>query len=155
MIVICVEKLCDTTAFAMTAVVSTTPNATLPKAKQNVGYVDGCFDMMHSGHYNAVRQAKSICDRLIVGIHSTACIEANKGPPVMSQEERYSLLQHIKWADKVVFDVPYAPSCALLDKLGADFCVSAHSITVHDLVIAYFIVCIPFALPWNLISDTW
>jgi bifunctional ADP-heptose synthase (sugar kinase/adenylyltransferase) len=23
-----------------------------------VGYVDGCFDLMHSGHFNAIRQAK-------------------------------------------------------------------------------------------------
>ena len=127
-------RACDSKAFAMTAVVSTTP-----KAKLKVGYVDGCFDMMHSGHYNAVRQAKSLCDRLVVGIHSDACIKANKGPPVMSQEERYSLLQHMKWADKIAFDVPYSPSCALLDKVGADFCVSPHSITVHNLVIAHFI----------------
>jgi len=25
------------------------------------GFVDGCFDLMHSGHYNALRQAKSMC----------------------------------------------------------------------------------------------
>lgn len=24
------------------------------------GFVDGCFDIMHSGHYNALRQAKSM-----------------------------------------------------------------------------------------------
>jgi len=113
-------------------VVSTTPKATLSKAKLKVGYVDGCFDMMHSGHYNAVRQAKSLCDRLVVGIHSDACIKANKGPPVMSQEERYSLLQHMKWADKIAFDVPYSPSCALLDKVGADFCIHGDDMPVSS-----------------------
>ena len=50
-------------------------------------YVDGCFDMMHSGHMNAVRQAKLIADSvggvLVVGVHTDAEIERNKGPPVM------------------------------------------------------------------------
>ena len=31
-------------------------------------YVDGCFDIMHSGHYNAIRQAKRLCDVLVVGV---------------------------------------------------------------------------------------
>ena len=39
-------------------------------------YVDGCFDMMHSGHMNAVRQAKLIAEGvgglLIVGVHADA-----------------------------------------------------------------------------------
>ena len=31
-------------------------------------YVDGCFDMVHSGHFNAIRQAKALCDILVVGV---------------------------------------------------------------------------------------
>jgi ethanolamine-phosphate cytidylyltransferase len=33
-------------------------------------YVDGCFDMIHSGHYNALRQAKTLGDVLVVGVIS-------------------------------------------------------------------------------------
>lgn len=46
-------------------------------------WVDGCFDMMHYGHANALRQAKEMGDILVVGVHSDAEIEANKGPTVM------------------------------------------------------------------------
>lgn len=28
------------------------------RSEYTVGYVDGCFDLMHSGHFNAIRQAK-------------------------------------------------------------------------------------------------
>ncbi|CAE8608087.1 unnamed protein product, partial [Polarella glacialis] len=63
------------------------------------GYIDGCFDIMHSGHYNAIRQARSICDVLVVGVHSDQEIAENKSMPVMKENERYALLDHIKWID--------------------------------------------------------
>lgn len=52
-------------------------------------YMDGCFDLMHYGHANALRQAKSLGDVLVVGVVSDEEIVANKGPPVLSMEERY------------------------------------------------------------------
>lgn len=41
-------------------------------------YIDGCYDIMHSGHYNAIRQAKQLCDVLVVGVHSDKEIGINK-----------------------------------------------------------------------------
>ncbi|CAD7947261.1 unnamed protein product [Amoebophrya sp. A120] len=96
------------------------------------GYIDGCFDIMHSGHYNAIRQAKQLCDRLVVGVHSDPEIAKNKGPPVMNQQERYGLLEHIKWIDKIVYDVPYSPGIELLDRAGADFCVHGDDMPVNS-----------------------
>lgn len=52
-------------------------------------YMDGCFDLMHYGHANALRQAKALGDELVVGVVSDEQIVANKGPPVLSMEERY------------------------------------------------------------------
>lgn len=52
-------------------------------------YMDGCFDLMHYGHANALRQAKALGDELVVGLVSDEEIVANKGPPVLSMEERY------------------------------------------------------------------
>lgn len=53
-------------------------------------YMDGCFDMMHYGHCNALRQARALGDQLVVGVVSDAEIIANKGPPVTPLDERYS-----------------------------------------------------------------
>jgi len=33
-------------------------------------YIDGCFDMMHSGHFNAIRKSKMLCRELVVGTNS-------------------------------------------------------------------------------------
>jgi ethanolamine-phosphate cytidylyltransferase len=95
------------------------------------GYFDGCFDIMHSGHYNAIRQAKSICDVLVVGVHSDQEIAENKAMPVMKQDERYCLLDHIKWIDEIIYDVPYSPQLATLEKARADFCVHGDDMPVN------------------------
>lgn len=35
-------------------------NETVGLSRKSRGFVDGCFDLMHSGHFNALRQAKSM-----------------------------------------------------------------------------------------------
>ena len=76
-------------------------------------YIDGCFDIMHSGHYNAIRQAKQLTDILVVGVHSDDEILKHKGPPVMNNEERLATVRACKWVDEVVLDTPYNPSLEL------------------------------------------
>jgi len=93
-------------------------------------YLDGCFDIMHSGHYNALRQAKSLGDILVVGIHSDEEIERNKGPTTMNDDERRGAVEACKWVDEVHFGAPYSPSVALLDQLNCDFCVHGDDMPV-------------------------
>ena len=99
-------------------------------------YVDGCFDMMHSGHMNAVRQAKLIAEsvggELIVGVHTDAEIERNKGPPVMRDAERLGLVSAVKWVDDLVFDTPYTMSLPFLDSIDADYVVHGDDISINE-----------------------
>ncbi|KAL4590159.1 hypothetical protein LXL04_003080 [Taraxacum kok-saghyz] len=71
-------------------------------------YMDGCFDLMHYGHANALRQAKALGDELVVGVVSDEEIIKNKGPPVLSMEERLALVSGLKWVDEVIANAPYA-----------------------------------------------
>ena len=87
-------------------------------ADPNRIYMDGCFDLMHSGHFNALRQARKLGKVLVVGVHSDLEITRNKGPPVMNERERYAMLRACKWVDEVVEDAPYSPSIELLDSLN-------------------------------------
>ena len=50
-----------------------------------LSFSDGCYDMVHYGHANSLRQAKAMGDYLIVGVHTDAEIAMNKGPPVFNQ----------------------------------------------------------------------
>ncbi|CAN0839097.1 Ethanolamine-phosphate cytidylyltransferase [Linum grandiflorum] len=78
------------------------------KKKRVRVYMDGCFDLMHYGHANALRQAKALGDELVVGVVSDEEIIANKGPPVLPMEERLALVSGLKWVDEVIADAPYA-----------------------------------------------
>ncbi len=56
-----------------------------PKKEEVLVWCDGCYDMVHFGHANSLRQAKAMGDRLIVGVHTDAEITRHKGPPVFNQ----------------------------------------------------------------------
>eukprot|EP00249_Psilotum_nudum_P008340 c21206_g1_i1 orf=240-722(+) len=84
-------------------------------------YMDGCFDLMHYGHANALRQAKALGDELVVGVVSDAEITENKGPPVMSLEERIVMVSAVKWVDDVIPDAPYAINEDFMRKLFTEY----------------------------------
>lgn len=50
-------------------------------------------------------------------------IAKHKGPPVFTQEERYKMVQAIKWVDEVVPAAPYVTTLETLDEHNCDFCV--------------------------------
>jgi len=97
-------------------------------------YIDGCFDLMHSGHMNAIRQAKLLADEiggvLVVGVHTDEEIEKNKGPPVMRNMERMALVAAVKWVDELVYDTPYSAKLPFLDSLDIDFCVHGDDMAI-------------------------
>jgi len=95
-------------------VVPSSPQTPASPSKFRI-YIDGCFDMIHSGHYNAIRQAKSLGAYLVMGIHSDGEITTNKGPPVMNETERYDLARSCKWVDEVAEDAPFTPTPEWLD----------------------------------------
>ncbi|RXN29565.1 ethanolamine-phosphate cytidylyltransferase-like protein [Labeo rohita] len=93
-------------------------------------WCDGCYDMVHYGHSNQLRQAKAMGDYLIVGVHTDEEISKHKGPPVFTQAERYKMVRAIKWVDEIVEGAPYVTTLETLDKYCCDFCVHGDDITL-------------------------
>ncbi|KAK6139725.1 hypothetical protein DH2020_026535 [Rehmannia glutinosa] len=79
--------------------------------------MDGCFDLMHYGHANALRQAKALGDELVVGVVSDEEIISNKGPPVLSMQERLALVSGLKWVDEVIPNAPYEITEEFMNRL--------------------------------------
>ncbi|XP_008937267.1 PREDICTED: ethanolamine-phosphate cytidylyltransferase-like, partial [Merops nubicus] len=86
--------------------------------------------MVHYGHSNQLRQARAMGDYLIVGVHTDEEIAKHKGPPVFTQEERYKMVQAIKWVDEIAPGAPYVTTLETLDKYNCDFCVHGDDITL-------------------------
>ncbi|XP_059285381.1 ethanolamine-phosphate cytidylyltransferase-like isoform X2 [Lycium ferocissimum] len=84
-------------------------------------YMDGCFDLMHYGHANALRQAKALGDELVVGVVSDEEIIATKGPPVLCMEERLALVSGLKWVDEVISSAPYAITEDFMNRLFNEY----------------------------------
>ena len=90
-------------------------------------YMDGCFDLAHFGHANALRQAKACGDTLVVGLIPDAEVLRCKGPPVLREAERRAVIDSVKWVDEIIENVPYdlTPEFCetLYSKHGIDFIV--------------------------------
>ena len=80
-----------------------------------VGFTCSCFDLFHAGHIMMLKEAKSICDYLIVGLQTDPTIDRpEKNKPIQSVVERFIQLESCKYVDEVVV---YATEKDLLDIL--------------------------------------
>lgn len=67
-------------------------------------FTNGCFDLLHIGHVELLKYAKSLGGKLIVGLNSDNSIKRLKGPtrPVNNEKTRKILLESIKYVDEVI-----------------------------------------------------
>ena len=71
--------------------------------KFNVGYTTGVFDLFHIGHLNILKNSKSICNELIVGVATDELAENLKGKkPFVPFDERAEIVKNIKCVDRIV-----------------------------------------------------
>lgn len=92
-------------------------------------WVDGCFDFTHHGHSGALMQARQFGNELFVGVHSDEDIKANKGPVVMSLDERIKSVEACKWVTQSVPGAPYVTDPKVMDDWGCQFVVHGDDIT--------------------------
>ncbi len=88
-------------------------------------YVDGTFDLLHSGHIALLKKARAlvICKKLIVGVMSDKAVESYKRVPIQNSVERGAILKELAIVDEVVIDAPFE------DELTAEW-LDAHQIDI-------------------------
>mmetsp|Transcript_28787 Transcript_28787/g.61092 ORF Transcript_28787/g.61092 Transcript_28787/m.61092 type:complete len:544 (+) Transcript_28787:59-1690(+) len=99
-------------------------------------FMDGAFDVMHYGHMNAFRLGRSLGTYLIVGVNSDESITQCKGPPLMNDKERMTMVEGCKFVDEVVPNCPYIMTSEYLEfifeKYGVDYVVHGDDPCVVD-----------------------
>ena len=79
------------------------------------GITFGAFDLFHAGHVMMMREAKSVCDHLIVGLQSDPSIDRpQKNAPVQSIVERHIQIAACRYVDEIIV---YSTEADLLDIL--------------------------------------
>ena len=80
-----------------------------------IGFTCSCFDLLHAGHVQMLKEAKANCDWLVVGLQTDPTIDRpTKNKPVQSVTERYIQLAAVRFVDELIV---YATEADLLDVL--------------------------------------
>jgi len=80
-----------------------------------IGFTCSAFDLLHAGHIQMLRDAKSQCDYLICGLQVDPAMDRDtKNSPVQTLVERYIQLAAVKYVDEII---PYETESDLNDML--------------------------------------
>ena len=103
--------------------------------QKRVIFTNGCFDILHKGHLTLLKEARSLGDKLIVGLNSDISVKRLKGNdrPFNDITTRKEQLELIPYVDEVVVfeeDTPYN----LIKEVQPDLIVKGGDYTVEEIV---------------------
>ena len=67
-----------------------------------IGYTSGVFDLFHVGHLNLLRNARALCDKLIVGVTTDDLVSYKFKKAVIPFTERMEIVRSVKFVDAVI-----------------------------------------------------
>lgn len=101
----------------------------------NVIFTNGCFDIIHKGHIEYLKQSKKLGGKLIVGLNSDQSVKKLKGSdrPINNQNDRKAVLESIDCVDQVIIfdeETPYE----LIKQVKPDIITKGGDYTVDTVV---------------------
>jgi glycerol-3-phosphate cytidylyltransferase len=67
-----------------------------------IGYTAGVYDLFHIGHLNLLRNARAMCDKLIVGVSTDELVAYKLKKAVIPFSERMEIVRSIRYVDAVI-----------------------------------------------------
>ena len=67
-----------------------------------IGYTAGVFDLFHVGHLNLLKNAKGMCDKLVVGVTTDDLVTYKGKHAMIPFEDRLEIVRSIRFVDAVV-----------------------------------------------------
>ena len=108
---------------------------TIRAAGRTIGFTNGCFDLIHSGHLASLLQAAENADELIVALNNDASVTGLKGPgrPLLPEADRAALIAALRPVSAVtIFAEPTPLECIL--QLRPDVLVKGSEYEEEDIV---------------------
>lgn len=67
-----------------------------------IGYTTGVYDLFHIGHLNLLKNAKGMCDKLVVGVTVDELVQYKGKNAMIPFEDRIELVRCCKYVDAAV-----------------------------------------------------
>lgn len=67
-----------------------------------IGYTTGVYDLFHIGHVRVLQNAKSLCDKLIVGVSNDELVSYKNKRAVIPFSERLEIVSACRYVDVAV-----------------------------------------------------
>lgn len=85
-----------------------------------IGYTAGVYDLFHIGHLNLLKNAKGMCDKLIVGVTVDELVSYKNKKAFIPYEERIEMVRSCRYVDAVV-PQENMDKLSMCKKLGASY----------------------------------
>lgn len=104
----------------------------------NVIFTNGCFDILHAGHVQLLKECKKLAGdngKVIIGLNSDASVKKLKGEsrPVNDQDSRKLLLESLRFVDEVIIFEEETPEL-LIEKIRPDILVKGGDYSIDQIV---------------------
>jgi D-beta-D-heptose 7-phosphate kinase/D-beta-D-heptose 1-phosphate adenosyltransferase len=113
----------------------------LRKAGYKIVFTNGCFDIIHRGHVELLKFARSLGDVLVVGLNDDESVRRLKGKnrPINTLEDRAFVLLSIRWVD---FVVPFSEDTPerVIREISPDVLVKGGDYRIEDIAGADFVL---------------
>jgi cytidyltransferase-like protein len=86
-------------------------------------YADMVGDLFHAGHVEFLRQARSLGDELVVGVHSDDDVASYKRRPILTMDERIQVVAACRYVDETLPNAPLSVDQEWLDRHRLDLVV--------------------------------
>ncbi|OUU80191.1 MAG: hypothetical protein CBC38_01995 [Gammaproteobacteria bacterium TMED78] len=102
---------------------------------EKIVMTNGCFDILHPGHIEYLKEAKARGDRLIVAINDDKSVKRIKGEnrPVMTLEDRAKMLYALSYVDWIISFSEETP-IRIISKILPDILVKGGDYKAEDIV---------------------